>query len=138
MDWPSDQLAKTIVAGRVEVDVVWEVLDRRYRNTNLAIINTKAKLAQLDTGKREDFDKVEKVRQGVTEARSTLRALGAEEEILNDLALVSSLITKLPRSNQDYWHRYSTGTALEESSQAGLKMKQRQQIQPNSHTWPAR
>ena len=101
--------ARAMVAGRSEVKDVWAALDRRYGDTNLAIINTKAKLANLDTGRGEDFDKVEKLLEGVTEGQATLKALGAEEEILNNLALVSSLITKLPKSNQDYWHRYSTG-----------------------------
>ena len=78
------QEARMIIADRAGVEEAWEALDQRYDNTNLAIINTKAKLAHLDTGKGEDFDKVEKMRQGVTEAKSTLRALGVEEEILND------------------------------------------------------
>ena len=45
-----------IIAGRAEVEDAWEALDRRYGDTNLAIINTKANLAHLDTGKVEDFD----------------------------------------------------------------------------------
>ena len=59
--------ARALVAGRVDLKEVWAALDRRYGDTNFAIINTKAKLAQLDTGRGEDFDKVEKLLEGVTE-----------------------------------------------------------------------
>ena len=90
------------MAGRVEVKEVWAALDRRYGDKNLAIINTKARLAQLDTGQGEDFYKVERLLEGVTKGRASLKALGAEEDILNNLALVSSLITKLPKSHQEY------------------------------------
>ena len=51
---------------------------------------------------------METLLQGVNEARDTLKAVGAEEELFNDVSVVAQLISKLSGAHQDRWHQDKT------------------------------
>ena len=61
-------------------------------------------------GKEQDYKKVETLLQGVNEARATLKAVGAEAELFNDVSIVAQLVSKLSGSHQDRWHQDRTLT----------------------------
>ena len=47
---------------------------------------------------------------GVNEARATLKSVGAEEELFNDVSVIAQLVAKLSGSHQDRWHQDKTST----------------------------
>ena len=52
--------------------------------------------------------------QGVNEARATLKAVGAEDELFNDVSMVAQLVAKLPASEQERWHQDRTSPGFRE------------------------
>ena len=88
---------------------IWLVLVRRYGDTNLAIITTRAKLVNLETRRGKDF---KKLWQGVVGARATLHALGAKCMLLNDITWVSALIAKDLKNSQNHWHYLCTSATF--------------------------
>ena len=77
------------------------------------MVNVKYKLISLDTSRGEGYDKVETLLQGVNEARATLKAVGAEADLLNDVSVVAQLVAKLSASHQDRWHQDKTSTEFQ-------------------------
>ena len=73
--------AKALIAERTDPTEAWTTLDKRYGDKELALVNVRCKLANLDTGRGEGYKKVEALLQGVNEARATLNAVGAETEL---------------------------------------------------------
>ena len=53
---------------------------------------------------------METLLQGVNEARATLKAVGAEEELFTNVSVVAQLVSKLSGSHQDRWHQDKTLT----------------------------
>ena len=53
---------------------------------------------------------MEALLQGVNKARATLKAVGVEAELFNDVSVVALLISKLSGSHQDRWHQDKTLT----------------------------
>ena len=53
---------------------------------------------------------METLLEGVNEATATLKAVGVEEELFNDVSVVAQLISKLSRAHQDRWHQDRTST----------------------------
>ena len=53
---------------------------------------------------------METLLQGVNEARATLKAVGVEEELFNDVSVVVQLVSKLSAAHQDRWHQDKTST----------------------------
>ena len=53
---------------------------------------------------------METLLQGVNEARSTLKAVGAEAELFNNVSVVAQLVSKLSGSHQGRWHQEKTST----------------------------
>ena len=51
---------------------------------------------------------METLLQGVNEARATLKAVGAEAELFNNVSVVAQLVSKLSGSHQDRWHQDKT------------------------------
>ena len=47
---------------------------------------------------------------GVNKARATLKAVGAEAELFNDVSVVAQLVSKLLGLHQDRWHQDKTST----------------------------
>ena len=78
-------------------------LNKWYGDKDLVLVNVKYKLASLDTSRGDGYEKVEALLQGVNEARATLKAVGAEEDLFNDLSVVAQLMAKLSASHQDRW-----------------------------------
>ena len=100
--------AKALIAGKTEPTEAWTALDKRYGDKELALVNVRHKLASLDTSRGEGYEKVETLLQGVNEARATLKAVGAEAELFNDVSVVAQLVSKLSGSHQDRWHQDKT------------------------------
>ena len=98
--------AKAPIAGKTEPTA----LDRLYGDKELALVNVRHKLASLDTSRGEGYEKVETLLQGVNEARATLKAVGAEAELFNNMSVKAHLVSKLSRSHQDRWHQDKTST----------------------------
>ena len=98
------QEARAMVAGKTDPKEAWAALNSRYGDKELALVNVMHKLGYLDTSKEKGYGKVEVLLQGVNEARATLKAVGAEEEIFNDASLVAQLMAELPESGQERWH----------------------------------
>ena len=55
---------------------------------------------------------METLPHGVNEARATLKSVGAEEELFNDVSVIEQLVAKLSGSHQDRWHQDKTLTDL--------------------------
>ena len=106
--------AKALIAGKAEPAEAWAALNRRYGDKDLALVNVKYKLVSLDTSKGERYEKVETLLQGVNKARATLKAVGAEAELFNDVSVVAQLVAKLPASEQERWHQDRTSTDFRE------------------------
>ena len=75
--------ARALIAGNTEPTEAWKAQDKRYGDKELALVDVQHKLASLDTSRGEGYEKVETLLQGVNEARATLKAVGAEEELFN-------------------------------------------------------
>ena len=101
----SSRKAKALIAGKTDPVEAWIALNRRYGDKDLALVNIKYKLVNLDTNKREGYEKVETPLQGFNEARATLKAVGAETELFNNVSMVAQLVAKLPASEQERWHQ---------------------------------
>ena len=46
---------------------------------------------------------METLLQGVNEARATLKAVGVEAELFNDVSVVAQLVSKLSAAHKDRW-----------------------------------
>ena len=100
--------SKALIAGKTESTEAWTALDKRYGDKELALVKVRQKLASLDTSRGEGYEKVETLLQGVNKARATLKAVGAEAELFNDISIVAQLVSKLLGSHQDRWHQDKT------------------------------
>ena len=110
----SSREAKALIAGKTDPAEAWLALNRRYGDKDLALVNVKYKLVSLDTSKGEGYEKVETLLQGVNKARATLKAVGAEAELFNNVSVVAQLVAKLPASEQERWHQDRTSTDFRE------------------------
>ena len=110
----SSREAKALIAGKTDPTEAWAALNRRYGDKDLSLVNVKYKLVSLDTSKGEGYEKVETLLQGVNEARATLKAVGAEAELFNDVSVVAQLVAKLPASEQERWHQDRTSPDFRE------------------------
>jgi hypothetical protein len=135
--------AKSLIVGKTVVDEAWNVLDRRYGDRELAVINTKYQLLHLDTTKGQPHEQVEALQQGVAKSISLLRSVKAEAEFLDNLALIAHLVAKLPQSWQERWHldrtdpRFNkTNRRWAKSSSSGWIGRARQQILQDSPKCP--
>ena len=100
----STKEAKALIAGKTDPADAWAALNSRYGDKELALVNVKYKLINLDTSKGKGYEKVEALLQGVNEARTILKAVEAETELFNNVSLVAQLVAKLPASGQERWH----------------------------------
>ena len=64
----SSREAKALIAGKTDPTEAWAALNRRYGDKDLALVNVKYKLVNLDTSKGEGYEKVETLLQGVNKA----------------------------------------------------------------------
>ena len=104
----STKEAKALIAGKTDPADAWAALNSRYGDKELALVNVKYKLINLDTSKGKGYEKVEALLQGVNEACAILKAVEAETELFNDVSLVAQLVAKLPASGQERWHQDRT------------------------------
>ena len=100
--------AKALIAGKTDPTEAWTALNKRYGDKDLALVNVKYKLASLDTSRGDGYEKVKTLLQGVNEARASLKAVGAEEDLFNNVSVVAQLVAKLSALDQDRWHQDKT------------------------------
>ena len=96
--------AKSLIVGKTVVAEAWNVLDRRYGDRELAVINAKYQLLHLDTTQGQPHEQVEALQLGVAKSLSLLPSLKEEAEFLDALALIAHLVAKLTQSWQERWH----------------------------------
>ena len=111
--------AARYVLGVTNPTKAWALLDKRYGDRRLAILTTRYRLINLEVPRGFGYEKVEALVQGLRHARTCLEAVGAEDELFSDLAMVGILLSKLPSMVQEQWYRYrvtfpSTNSARED------------------------
>ena len=98
--------AARYVLGVTDPTKAWALLDKRYGDRRLAILTTRHRLINLEVPRGPGYEKVEALVQGLRHARTCLEAVGAEDELFSDLAMVGILLNKLPPMVQEQWYRY--------------------------------
>ena len=90
------QLKNHMLRGVTVVAEAWAVLDSHYGDRNAAVATVTANLRHLKVSGTAAHEKLESVAQGVQEAITSLKYVGAESVLANDFALIGSLVSKLP------------------------------------------
>ena len=101
---------KKLLTGITMVKEAWEALDRRFGSRKLAIITTQARLLHLNTGRGAPLEQLENLLLGVRAARTSFRAVQAEQTLFHDESLIGQLLDKIPSTYQDLWCRHSTSS----------------------------
>ena len=96
--------AKALIAGKTDPTETWTALNKRLGHKEFALVNIKYKLASQDTSRGDGYKKVEALLKGVNEARATMKAVGAEADLFNNVSVVAQLVAKLSALHQDRWH----------------------------------
>ena len=100
--------ALKLIQGVVEPKEAWKRLSDRYGDKTLAILTARHRLVGHQVSKGPPHEQFESLSQALQSAKTSLDAVGAKHTLFQDVALIGTLLSKVPPSYQERWHLYCT------------------------------
>ena len=107
-----------LIEGHTTMEEAWRELERRYGAVDMAVLSARHRLLSVKL-QGASHERIEALLQALRTARTTLKAVGEEEQLFTDFATVGLLVNKLPSAAQERWHQHAS--RMGENKSAGQR-----------------